>query len=368
MAIYAYGLGKGLKEPCYPYRSDYIFGAALNDFNAEGWNCLPNVWDAATAFDLSAITSGKEVAIALLKISGASAGEYNINFRWYRDRDDKLLYDYTFSFTASRGGWLYAYSYLGWVDWEINENGSYRVEITVTGVGSYSRTIPFTISGIPIEPPPPPPDGGMLDRIFSYVWDISDFFHALGYAASEIPIVGSTISAWFYAIYRVTWYLLTPIANLGVWIDDVTSKIANILTLYAVWSHFKFWFDAAEIAYNWVRQASIFITYIINNWWNTQLQELSLWWNTELSELREVKVKWDYFWTVLYPKSVNWPDFQSWWLSELSELQGLINSSIKELEPLWAGWQDWRGKVTEFFTDPEGWLYKAFDRIIERFW
>ena len=206
------------------------------------------------------------------------------------------------------------------------------------------------------------------DRIFSLVWDISDFFYNVMLATREIPFVGMTIAGWFWQIHRAFWNLLTPIANVGDWIDYIQEQVDTLGLPEWLLKKIQEGLSYGIRAWLWVYDAVANVQAIINTWWTTQLQELITWWNTELQELREVKVKWDYFWTVLYPKSVSWDAFFSWWNTELSELQGLINSSIKELEPLWAGWQDWRGKVTEFFTDPEDWLYKAVDRIIERFW
>ena len=58
----------------------------------------------------------------------------------------------------------------------------------------------------------------------------------------------------------------------------------------------------------------------------------------------------------------------NWWRDRLLDVQGLINSAFVTRDSLWSGWQDLRDKVTEFFSDPEEWLYKAADRIIERFW
>ncbi|GAI36189.1 unnamed protein product, partial [marine sediment metagenome] len=71
--------------------------------------------------------------------------------------------------------------------------------------------------------------------------------------------------------------------------------------------------------------------------------------------------------------------FTNWWGNTLSniiawgaltgtQIGSLVDSAFTLRDDFWAGWQDWRDKVTEFFTDPEDWLYKAADRIIERFW
>jgi len=220
----------------------------------------------------------------------------------------------------------------------------------------------------PTAPVPEPVTLKFMDTIFSYVWDISDFFLGAFNSVKGWIFPFHYLSYPFYALHRAFWNLLTPIAHFGDWVNDIQSKIGITLSYANIYSYFKSWFDIAEIAYNWVNRWQDTILKFINTWWQTKLLELTTWWNSELAELREVKVKWDYFWTVLYPKSVNWDEFLGWWNTEIRELQSLINSSIRELEPLWAGWQEWRGKVTEFFTDPEDWLYKAADRIIERFW
>jgi len=50
----------------------------------------------------------------------------------------------------------------------------------------------------------------------------------------------------------------------------------------------------------------------------------------------------------------------TWWDSTVLEVQGFIDSAFTEREPFWAGWQDWRDKVIEFFTDPLEWLLEKF--------
>lgn len=144
VATYTYGMGKGLSEPCSPYRSAYVFGAELNVPDASNWACIPEIIEPTTAFDLSTITPFHEVVVALLASNDLPYGTYTVRMKWYRNRDSKLLYEYVWT------GWpWYVYSYIGYVDWEINENGNYHVDITLTGNGeSYSRTINFTVSGI----------------------------------------------------------------------------------------------------------------------------------------------------------------------------------------------------------------------------
>jgi hypothetical protein len=147
-----YYIGKGLKEPCPPYRSAYVFGADLNKVDANDWNCVAQIVDPTTFFDLSYITKNHEVVVALYVVSNLHSAS-TITFKWYRKRDSKLLYTLKYDIPDPRAhgygywAWYYVYSYIGWVDWEISENGEYYVKITDSAKGT-SRTINFLVAGI----------------------------------------------------------------------------------------------------------------------------------------------------------------------------------------------------------------------------
>ena len=155
-AYYTYGMGKGLSEPCSPYREANVFGAPLNIPNASNWNCVPQIIEPTSSFDLSLITPYHEVVVALLAGHDLPAGaSYSVHQRWYRDRDGQLLFD--FAYTIPDPGdygytswlWYYVYSYIGYVPWEIWENGGYHVVLTLSGGGqSFSQTLNFTVTGI----------------------------------------------------------------------------------------------------------------------------------------------------------------------------------------------------------------------------
>ena len=150
-----WALSKGLSEPCSPYRKAYYFGAELNVPNADNWNCLPSVVDPGWTFDLSSITTNHEVCVALLSITDRIYSETPVVMSWYRTRDNKLLFRfaYTIPSPAASGyaywAWWYVYSYIGYCDWEIIENGDYYVRIVAAGGVTYDKRVDFTITGIP---------------------------------------------------------------------------------------------------------------------------------------------------------------------------------------------------------------------------
>jgi len=153
---YTKNMGKGLREPCSPYRQAYVFGADLNVPNASNWNCVPEVVEPTTIFDLSSITPNHEVVVALSSFYGIEAG-YSpwIAHSWYRSRDSKKLYTYSFQIPnpAAYGydywDWYYVYSYIGYTSWEIWENGQYYDKIFWEN--SVLTQINFSVSGIPEE-------------------------------------------------------------------------------------------------------------------------------------------------------------------------------------------------------------------------
>lgn len=146
-ATYLYGIGKGLREPCPPYPQLYIFGSELNPPFFFPGNCLPEIIDPTTAFDLSIITPYHEVVIAFIGCPDLPSGTYTTRFRWYRDRDNALLFEYA---VPDYWPW-YVYSYIGYVPWEIYENGGYHVDITLVGNGeNFFRRLNFTVSGVAV--------------------------------------------------------------------------------------------------------------------------------------------------------------------------------------------------------------------------
>ena len=147
-------LGKGLKEPCSPYRTAYYFGAELNVPSAEDWNCLPDIVEPATSFDLSPITINHEICTALLNITDKIYAQTNVIFSWYRKRDNKRIYQFEYIIPPPSDygwewwNWYYVNSYIGYVDWEINEDGGYYVTASATGGVTTNKRIDFSITGV----------------------------------------------------------------------------------------------------------------------------------------------------------------------------------------------------------------------------
>lgn len=230
----------------------------------------------------------------------------------------------------------------------------------------------------------------VIDVIFSIVWDIAWFFWEIRYEIRGVPIVGPALAALFYEIFALFMDLATQVARFGDWVNDISTKILEVVTLTSVWDYFKEYFQAAQFAWAWVLDAFTYVTQWTVEWWASNSIIVQSWiaiatqgfselvvawdnfwtvtWPELLSVVNTLSTAWDYFWTVTLPTLVSFTWLTTWWNARLMDIQALINTAFTLREGLWAGWQEWRDQVTEFFTDPEDWLYKAVDRIIERFW
>lgn len=149
-------MGKGLREPCDPFRTAPVFSAELNSPDANNWNCLPEVMVPTRLFDLSSVTSYHELVVAIIWMHNLPAGQsYTVTHRWYRGVDNQFMFGYGY-FIADPGDygynlweWAYVYSYVGYVPWEIWDNGAYYTIITVErGLQSYSYRLDYVIEGL----------------------------------------------------------------------------------------------------------------------------------------------------------------------------------------------------------------------------
>lgn len=378
MPTYEYAIGKGLREPVSPYRQAYFFGAPLGEPNASGWNAIPTIVDPTTNFNLSALIPGHEVVVALLGIRSTLAGVYHVNFKWYRSRDNALLYDYTFDATAPAGGDLYAYSYIGYVDWEISENGEYRVAISVTGPSSYSRAPSFSVSGIPEIPEPEPVPANFMEGITTRLALATDFFYSAYIEVSSWPWPFNLLVGPLWGLAVAFDWLTAHFADFGGWVSTISAEVLLILSFSDITSYFRDIFAAALDAWDWVKASFWNVWGTVDSWWASTKPTVQGWidiatqgfdslqvawsnfWNITwpglTGNLARLRAEWDYFWRVTYPTLVDVQWAWSWWTGRLTEVGDLINSKFKEAAPLWEGWQDMRAQVVEFFTDPLDWI------------
>lgn len=207
-----------------------------------------------------------------------------------------------------------------------------------------------------------------LDDIFSKVWDISDWFDYAYKVVSDWGWPFYHLAPPLLYISNLFWGMLTPIAQFGDWVSATATRILEILNWDTIKSLVLGWLpDLERIAAwwsNWWQQ----ILWSIEEWWSVAQGYVKGWIEAATEGFSELVAAWDNFTTVTLPTLVDFDWLTTWWGDRLSDIESLIDTAFRLREGFWAGWQEIRGQVTDFFSDPEDWLYKAVDRIIERFW
>lgn len=229
-----------------------------------------------------------------------------------------------------------------------------------------------------------------LNWFVGYFNDLTDFFYDL-----YIEVLGWVWPFWlvadrFWGIAKTCNNIAWAFSHFGSWVLDVADKITSFFTEFDLEQWFTEWKEKILDAWGWVSNAWNNIWNEIVDWWETIKPTVQGWidiavqgfedlieawdtfwnvtwpeWTGKISELRSL---WDNFWTIIFPTLVSFTWLGIWWDSRVGDIQGLIDSAFFLRDSLWAGWQDLRDSVTEFFADPLQWLYNKMDEFFERFW
>ena len=226
-----------------------------------------------------------------------------------------------------------------------------------------------------------------IDNIFNLVWGICWYFYNAYVEVKDWVWPFSYLQYLFYYLHDAFYDLSYAILDFGDWVDDVWSKVQNILTSEGVLGLLKWWFPWLENVGLWFTDRWKWFTTSVGNWWET-IKPTVLGW-IELAkqlakdlvanvqkELSQVHTSWDNFWTLTWPQwmyqfnglAIAWDNFWTITFPTLissKDANDLMDTKIKEAEPGWLGWTDFKDKVVLFFTDPLSWLV---DRLEDWFW
>ncbi len=219
---------------------------------------------------------------------------------------------------------------------------------------------------------------------------ISDLFYELYIDCNYVGWPLEVLGDWFYWLSDYFSGLAWDFSDFGTWVNDVAAKVTGMLNWTTVWLNIISYVPNLEQIRDW-----------FYNWWSNVTSVITTWWSstsvTVLAWIDEAK-QWTQLWIDYLQDQVtavgtrvddvlalipdisdiqawftNWTGnvssvIDTWWTSTMGDVVALINSAFVIRDDYWRGWQDWRDQVAEFFTDPEDWLYKSADRIVERFW
>jgi len=232
------------------------------------------------------------------------------------------------------------------------------------------------------------------------VWFVNSIIEYLNDAAQAFLDAMDTVHNWIwplwylqyplYALYAAFYYLAWYFGHFSTWTSSIQHAIGNILSYFHIYQYFSWWFTAAANAWSWVVRSFWNVWEIADSWWSStrwvvqawidEVMDWALGWINYLqSQISNLSLRIDQVArqmpnvTALLAWFSNWwgniqSNLDYWWTERLRDIEGLIDSAFLIRQDFWEGWQDMKGKVTEFFADPEEWLYKSVDRIIERYW
>ena len=172
-----------------------------------------------------------------------------------------------------------------------------------------------------------------------------------------------------------------------IWAGD---KIESILSSGDILSFLSTWLDYATWAWTWVFNAIDNVTDIIDSWWTSigsivqgwidQAKDYALGLVDQVEDsLANLRSSWDDFWTLTWPDLVadigglrsSWDSFLATTLPGLATwigVQDLIESTIRTWFPFYDELvQFWSG-IRDFFSDPEDYLVRKLETMLERFW
>lgn len=226
--------------------------------------------------------------------------------------------------------------------------------------------------------------------IIQRLGEISDFFYELYLECYYAGFPLELLDSWFYAISSYFANLSWDFYYFSEWVNSVQAKVPEILNWNTIWSYILGQVPNLEAIRDWFYNWAYWVGQEISSWWDstsltvtTWIDEAKLFLQTQVDSLTSwlttLQGAWDDFkgripsLDIISLWFANWwgnilANLATWWGEKLVEVESLINSAFTIRQDFWEGWQDWRDSIVEFFTDPEDWLYKAVDRIVERFW
>lgn len=221
-----------------------------------------------------------------------------------------------------------------------------------------------------------------IDSIFSFVWDISDWFLDAYRTVNSWVWPFYYLSVPLYAIYQITYALLTPIAHFGDWAADVWSKVQAILTAEGILGLIKYWFPDLGNVIEWFINRWNWLISAVGAWWDATkttvlgwiaaategLAALIVWWDEFwkitwpgwMSSFNDLKSAWDNFWTVIFPDLVSFSWLTTWWNSRLADINDLIDSTLRDWFPFYDDLINIWNEVLGFFVDPWEFLWNRF--------
>ncbi len=224
------------------------------------------------------------------------------------------------------------------------------------------------------------------------MWFLDKIIEWLGSARDWLYQGGVEVAGWvwpFNLLYSPLYYVYVAFAwityyfgQFNEWLFWAAGRIDAILSTVDITGFFLTWINYAIDAWNWVTNAFWNVWNIVESWWSSAkyvvlswIDEAKLWFQALLNEVNAWLARLQSNWDSIVSKIPTWDEvvawwgnwrgnvlaaITGWWVGALLDVVGLIASAFTERESWWAGWEDFRDKVAEFFTDPLEFIWSLF--------
>lgn len=229
-----------------------------------------------------------------------------------------------------------------------------------------------------------------LNSIVSWLTSVEGFFYDAYLEVRGWVYPFYYLSYPLYSLYYAFYYLASYFSSFNDWVDWAANEIGNILSYSNIYSYFKTYFDYASDAWYWVRDAVYYVSNIIDNWWDATWYDVRSWVYARIDDVEVLIANTESWLANLQADFTNFIDslpnlneilawFTNWWSNILAsiiawgaltvtQISSLIDSAFIARDSFWAGWQEVKSDVVEFFTDPLQWLYDRAENFFDRFW
>ena len=230
----------------------------------------------------------------------------------------------------------------------------------------------------------------IIDKIFSFIWDISAWFKEAYLTVSEWIWPFSNLAEPLYIISDLFWRLLTPIAQFHDWVANVEGVIQTSISWDTIKDAILDWLPNLESVVTWWQGWETRVGELVLEWWGATSLNIKEWISIATEGFSDLVIAWNNFWTItwlewitnfsilkttwdsflseIYPTLVDWTTLNSWWNNTAIVVQRLMEDTIKAYFPFYDNLANLWDSIAEFFADPEQYVYKKLDSFFEKFW
>lgn len=254
----------------------------------------------------------------------------------------------------------------------------FRIVGAAGALRSYGADKSFTTTTVG----PPPVSTPFMGWIIDKLTNVSGWFYSI-YLAVVGWVWPFNLTANFF--YEASWVFLRLAWNFydfSLWVDDIATKIVTILSWDTIWDLVLTAVPSLEEIRDWFYAWQFHVWQELTNWWRAKSvtvlgwieeakEDLLTWIDWLHGEIIELRGEVDDLIgqipnvTEITAWFSNWwgnilANLGTWWDDRLLDVQGLIDSAFVTRDQFWAGWQDIRDRVFDFFDDPLEWLLERF--------